>query len=71
MTDSTSASPRTGFGHGIHIVTWDHRGHSESEPVERDAATIVNRACDWSDLIDELAPPSRRSLPVTPSAACG
>ena len=22
------------FGHGIRIVTWDHRGHGESDPVE-------------------------------------
>jgi len=43
------------FGHGIHIVTWDHRGHGESDPVERDAAKIENLARDWSDLIDERA----------------
>ena len=43
------------FGHGIHIVTRDHRGNGESDPVERDAATIENLARDWSDLIDERA----------------
>jgi len=43
------------FGHGIHVVTWDRRGHSKSDPVERDAATIANLARDWSDLIDERA----------------
>ena len=44
------------FGHGIRIVTWDHRGHGESDPVMRDGATIENLARDWSDLIDDLAP---------------
>ena len=27
------------FGHGIRIVTWDHRGHGESDAVSR-AATV-------------------------------
>ena len=57
------------FGHGIRIVTWDHRGHGESDPVARYAATIENLARDWSDLIDELAPLARLPL-VTRSAAC-
>ena len=37
-------------------MTWDHRGHGESDPVTRDDATIENLARDWSDLIDTLAP---------------
>jgi pimeloyl-ACP methyl ester carboxylesterase len=45
------------FGHGIRIVTWDHRGHGDSDPVRRRAdATIENLARDWSDLVDRLAP---------------
>jgi len=50
------------FGHGIRIVTWDHRGHGDSDPVERDGATIENLARDWSDLIDGLAPTGRLVL---------
>jgi pimeloyl-ACP methyl ester carboxylesterase len=44
------------FGHGIRIITWDHRGHGDSDPVLRAQATIENLALDWSDLIDRLAP---------------
>jgi pimeloyl-ACP methyl ester carboxylesterase len=44
------------FGHRIRIVTWDHRGHGESDPVPRRHATIENLARDWSTLIDRLAP---------------
>lgn len=44
------------FGHGIRIITWDHRGHGDSDPVARRHATIENLARDWSDLIDALAP---------------
>jgi pimeloyl-ACP methyl ester carboxylesterase len=44
------------FGHGIRIITWDHRGHGDSDPVPRADATIENLARDWSDLIDQLAP---------------
>lgn len=44
------------FGHRIRIVTWDHRGHGDSDPVPRADATIENLARDWADLIDHLAP---------------
>jgi pimeloyl-ACP methyl ester carboxylesterase len=44
------------FGHGIRIITWDHRGHGDSDPVPRADATIENLARDWSDLIEQLAP---------------
>jgi pimeloyl-ACP methyl ester carboxylesterase len=44
------------FGHRIRIVTWDHRGHGDSDPVARAAATIENLARDWAHLIDDLAP---------------
>jgi len=44
------------YGHRIRIVTWDKRGHGESDPVPRAECTIENLARDWSDLIDQLAP---------------
>ena len=44
------------FGHGIRIVTWDHRGHGESTPVPRSHSTIELLARDMADLIDSLAP---------------
>jgi pimeloyl-ACP methyl ester carboxylesterase len=44
------------FGHGIRIVTWDHRGHGESAPVARTACLIDTLARDWGDLVDLLAP---------------
>jgi pimeloyl-ACP methyl ester carboxylesterase len=44
------------FGHGIRIITWDHRGHGDSDPVPREQATIENLARDWADLIDQVAP---------------
>jgi pimeloyl-ACP methyl ester carboxylesterase len=44
------------FGHGIQIITWDHRGHGDSAPVPRAACTIDNLARDWAMLIDTLAP---------------
>lgn len=44
------------FGHGIRIVTWDHRGHGNSDPVSRAEARISNLARDMSDVIDTYAP---------------
>ena len=44
------------FGHGIRIVTWDHRGHGGSSPVTREGARIELLARDWGDLVDHLAP---------------
>ena len=44
------------FGHGIQVVTWDHRGHGGSAPVRRSVCTIDNLARDWAMLIDALAP---------------
>ena len=35
-----SATCNGPFGDGIHIATWDHRGHGESPRSKRDAATI-------------------------------
>ncbi len=44
------------FGHGIRIVTWDHRGHGDSTPIPRSQAKIDLLARDMADLIDHLAP---------------
>jgi pimeloyl-ACP methyl ester carboxylesterase len=44
------------YGHRIRLVTWDHRGHGDSDPVPRAECTIDNLARDWSDLIDQVAP---------------
>ncbi|ROR92496.1 alpha/beta fold hydrolase [Nocardioides aurantiacus] len=43
-------------GHGIRIVTWDHRGHGGSSDVTRAGARIELLARDWGDLVDHLAP---------------
>ena len=45
------------FGHGIRIVTWDHRGHGGSDAGERDACTVENLARDMADVIDTYAAP--------------
>ncbi|WP_310962272.1 alpha/beta fold hydrolase [Nocardioides terrisoli] len=44
------------FGHRVRIVTWDHRGHGESDAVDRAGCTIEVLARDMGDLIDEIAP---------------
>ncbi len=50
------------FGHGIRIVTWDHRGHGQSDPARRPACTIANLARDMSDVIDAHAPEGKLVL---------
>jgi len=44
------------FGHGIRIVTWDHRGHGQSDESPRAACQVANLARDMSDVIDTYAP---------------
>lgn len=44
------------FGHRIRIVTWDHRGHGQSDHAPRHDCTIANLARDMSDVIDTYAP---------------
>ncbi|MCZ4498988.1 MAG: alpha/beta hydrolase [Marmoricola sp.] len=44
------------FGHRIRIVTWDHRGHGQSDESPRSACVISNLARDMSDVIDTYAP---------------
>lgn len=50
------------FGHGIRIVTWDHRGHGESEESPKAACTIENLARDMADVIDRYAAPGKLVL---------
>lgn len=44
------------FGHGVRILTWDHRGHGRSEPAPMAACTVENLARDMADVIDAHAP---------------
>jgi pimeloyl-ACP methyl ester carboxylesterase len=50
------------FGHRVRIVTWDHRGHGQSDPVSRAEARISNLARDMSDVIDTYAPTGKLVL---------
>lgn len=52
----------TEFGHDIRIVTWDHRGHGESDPIPKPDCTIDNLAADMGELIDALAPSGKLLL---------
>jgi pimeloyl-ACP methyl ester carboxylesterase len=43
------------FGHGIRIVTWDHRGHGQSDAAPRADCTVTNLARDMADVIETYA----------------
>ena len=45
------------FGHRIRIVTWDHRGHGQSDPAPKADCTIENLGRDMGDVIDAYAAP--------------
>lgn len=47
---------RSTYGHGIRIVTYDHRGHGQSHPAPKHAATIENLGRDLADVIEAHAP---------------
>ncbi len=47
---------RSTFGHAIRIVSYDHRGHGQSEATSRATATVENLGRDLADLIDLHAP---------------
>lgn len=47
------------FGRDIHILTWDHRGHGESQRSATKDCTIATLAADLGGLIDEFAPEGR------------
>jgi pimeloyl-ACP methyl ester carboxylesterase len=43
-------------------VTYDHRGHGQSDPTTREAATIANLGSDLGEVIDACAPHGRLVL---------
>lgn len=43
------------FGHEVRILTWDHRGHGESDPAPLRTCTIDNLGRDMGDVIDRFA----------------
>lgn len=52
----------TEFGHGIRVITWDHRGHGESDDAPKADCTVANLAADMAELIDALAPEGKLLL---------
>jgi len=44
------------FGHGVRIVTWDHRGHGRSEVATEETCTIEHLARDLGAVVDACAP---------------
>lgn len=45
------------YGHGIRIVTWDHRGHGRSAWAAEDCCTIEQLGQDLGEVADEYAGP--------------
>jgi len=50
------------FGHTVRVVTWDHRGHGESDPVPKPECTIDHLADDMAELIEAVAPTGKLLL---------
>lgn len=50
------------FGHGIRIVTWDHRGHGASDESPRQDCRISNLGRDMGDILDAYAPEGKLVL---------
>ncbi|WP_182524648.1 alpha/beta fold hydrolase [Nocardioides dongkuii] len=50
------------FGHGVRILTWDHRGHGRSERAPEAACTIEHLARDLGEVVDRYAPHGRLVL---------
>lgn len=50
------------FGHRIRVITWDHRGHGESDEVPKAECTVANLAADMAELVDGLAPEGKLLL---------
>jgi len=44
------------YGHEVRILTWDHRGHGQSDAAEIDTCTIPALARDMGNVIDAYAP---------------
>jgi pimeloyl-ACP methyl ester carboxylesterase len=50
------------YGHGVRILTWDHRGHGRSQHAREQDCTVHNLARDMGDVIDTYAPRGRLVL---------
>ena len=50
---------RARFGHAIRIVTYDQRGHGQSDPTPKDGARIELLGRDLGEVIDQYAPHGR------------
>lgn len=50
------------FGHRLRVITWDHRGHGESDKPDRAGCTIELLGRDMGELIDALAPSGKLLL---------
>lgn len=44
------------YGHGIRLLTWDHRGHGQSDAAPETACTITHLARDLGRVVDTFAP---------------
>ncbi|QYJ02696.1 alpha/beta hydrolase [Nocardioides panacisoli] len=44
------------YGHGIRLLTWDHRGHGRSEAAPEAACTIAHLTRDLGAVVDAFAP---------------
>jgi pimeloyl-ACP methyl ester carboxylesterase len=53
---------RARYGHDVRIVSYDHRGHGQSDETPRGDATIANLGRDLGDVIDAFAPAGRLVL---------
>lgn len=44
------------YGHGVRLITWDHRGHGRSDLAPESACTIPNLARDLGAIAEGFAP---------------
>ncbi|MEZ0579677.1 alpha/beta fold hydrolase [Nocardioides sp. MH1] len=44
------------FGHRVRVITWDHRGHGQSDPTPERDCTIPNLARDLGAVAETFAP---------------
>jgi pimeloyl-ACP methyl ester carboxylesterase len=53
---------RARYGHAVRLVTYDHRGHGQSDPAPKDRCRIAHLGRDLGDVIDRYAPHGRLVL---------
>ncbi len=46
----------TRYGHDVRLITWDHRGHGQSDPAPEPSCTIAQLAQDLGEVVDTFAP---------------